>query len=219
MTRRTGLGLDPFLTSYVATLREVLEPLRERTVLDVSAGSGWARQIGFAAYSGLDVNGEHEYWDLDTPVPDHHVGRYDLALNLGSIHYARDPHRSFSQMLRTLRPQGDLVLMAPWMFPPHDRRIDRWRLAPVAVWELLAPHFAEVDLYCVGNVFQLPAHVLKRIVAGPFHGVDAATLAGAPRRKAAPRLTIRSADDVPARWTGPVNVVVHGRGHLRAGDS
>lgn len=211
MKRRTGLRLDPFLTSYVATLREVLEPLRERTLLDISAGSGWAREIGFSAYTGLDVNGAHEYWDLDTPLPEEHVGGYDLALNLGSIHYTRDPHRSVAEIVRSLRPGGDLVMMVPWMFPPHDRRIDRWRLSPVLVWELLAPHFTAVDLYCVGNVFQLPVHALKRVIAGPFQGVDAPILASAPRRRAAPRLTIRTVDDIPTRWTGPVNVVAHGR--------
>ena len=212
MRRRTGLRLDPFLSSYVATIREVLEPLRDRTVLDVSAGSGWARQFDFASYTPVDIIDPQAYWDLDTPLPDVHAGGYDLVVNLGSLHYTRDPVRSLEQMVRALRPGGDMVVMVPWMFPPHDRRADRWRIAPLQLWEMLDRHFETVDLFLVGNAFQLPVHVTKRLLAGPFVGVTPAELASTPRRRAAPRLVVADADGVPAHWTGPVNVVAHATG-------
>ncbi|MBS3940225.1 MAG: methyltransferase domain-containing protein [Actinobacteria bacterium] len=217
MTRRTGLRLDPFLSSYVATIREVLEPLRDRDVLDVSAGSGWVGQFDFRNYTPVDIVDPDAYWDLDTPLPDDHVAGYDLVVNLGSLHYTRDPVRSLEQMLRALRPGGDLVIMVPWMFPPHDRRADRWRIAPVKLWEMLDPGFVTVDLFLVGNAFQLPLHVGKRLLAGPFVGVTQAELAATSRRHAAPRVSVTDADGVPARWTGPVNVVAHATGFTFGG--
>ena len=218
MRRRTGLRLDPFLSSYVATVRAILEPLRDRDVLDVSAGTGWVRQFGFTGYTPLDVIDPDEYWDLDTPLPGIHVGRYDLVVNLGSLHYTRDPVRSLGQMRRALRPGGDMVVMVPWMSPPHDRRTDRWRIAPIQLWEMLDRSFDTVDLFLVGNVFQLPVHAAKRWLAGPFVGVTPAELAATPRRRAAPRLTVADPADVPARWTGPVNVVAHATGASAGGD-
>ncbi|HSK22902.1 MAG TPA: methyltransferase domain-containing protein [Egicoccus sp.] len=217
MRRRTGLRLDPFLSSYVATIRAVLEPLGDRDVLDVSAGSGWVRQFDFSGYTPVDIFDPNEYWDLDTPLPEAHAGSYDLVVNLGSLHYTRDPVRSLEQMVLALRPGGDMVVMVPWMFPPHDRRSDRWRIAPIQLWEMLDRSFDTVDLFLVGNVFQLPVHAAKRLLAGPFVGVTPAELAATPRRRAAPRLAVADAGDVPARWTGPVNVVAHARSCVGGG--
>ncbi|MEX2487856.1 MAG: methyltransferase domain-containing protein [Nitriliruptoraceae bacterium] len=211
MTRQAGVRFDPFLASYLATLHAVLEPLASRRTLDIAAGSGWIRALGFDDYAGLDIEPPHEIWDIDTPLPAGHVGDYELALCLGALHYAADPHASLDEFRRALRPDGDLVLMVPWLYPPHDREADRWRIAPRQLFTMLAPHFAQVDLWFVGSVFQLPAHIAKRVIAGPFRGITPEELRRLPRRLAAPRQTPGDVDDVPVPWFGPLNVVAHAR--------
>ncbi len=204
--------MDPFLLEYVTTVRDALVGLTDRDTIDVAAGGAWVSRLGFRSYTPVDVQPPHEIWDIQTPLPAHHVGGYDLALCLGALHYSSDPHRSLGEILRALRPDGDLVIMVPWLFPPHDRAIDRWRIAPRQLHTMLSPHFASLDLWMVGNVFQMPLHVLRRVFVGPFTGVGADRLRGLSSRHAARRLRPATVDDVPTSWLGPVNVLAHARG-------
>lgn len=216
MTRRAGTFFDPFLASYIATVRAVLEPLVDRSTIDIAAGSQWVRHLGFERYVPLDIVEPSEIWDIDTPLALHHHGRYDLALCMGALHYSFDPHASLDEFCRTLVDDGDLVMMVPWLYPPHDRLADRWRISPRQIFSMLDRRFDRVDLWFVGNVVQVPFHVAKRWVAGPFAGLDGSSLEKVSRRRAAPRLRPTSVDDVPVRWTGPLNVVAHAQSYMRS---
>lgn len=214
---RLHVRLDPHLGTYLATVAGILDGRGDADVLDIAAGSGWVRDLGVGSYHALDVEPPHEYWDIDTPLPDRHVGRYDLALCLGAVHFAIDPTRSVAQFARALRPGGELVVSSPWIFPPHDRERDRWRISPLALRDLLAGCFREVDLYLIGSALGLPLVVANRLVTGPFGGLPARDLRRiVRRRRRAPRIRTHGPSDVPLRWFGPVGVVAHGTG-LRGG--
>lgn len=213
MIRRAGTTFDPFLASYIATVRAVLEPLVDRSTIDIAAGSGWVRHLGFKQYVPLDIVGPSEIWNIDTPLAAHHERGYDLALCMGALHYSFDPHASLDQFCRTLGDGGDLVMMVPWLYPPHDRLADRWRISPRQLFSMLDRRFDRVDLWFVGNVAQIPLHVAKRWVAGPFTGLDAPALARVSRRRAAFRLQPRSVDEVPVHWSGPLNVIAHAQSY------
>lgn len=213
MKRKTGLWADPFLRSYVTTICHVLTPLAQRKTIDISAGSAWIKQLGFADYTPVDVIGDHQYWDINTPLPDHHAGNYELAVCMGSLHYSVNPHASLAQMVRTLADGGDLVLMVPWLYPPHDREVDRWRIAPRQVHSMVAASFDTVDVYNVGSLWQTPMHVAKRWISGPFVGLTARQLARCMRRRPVPVIRATAADELGVAWTGPLNVVVHARGY------
>lgn len=210
--RSVGARLDPYLQEYLATLREVLSPLTSRSVLDISAGSGWLRQLGFREYASLDLLPPHEHWDIDTPLPEHHRARHELAVCLGALHYALDPRATLRQFVSALQPQGELVLMTPWLYPPHDRPADRWRLSPQLVHDLLSEHFEHVDLWYVGSVWHVPLTAAKRVLVGPFRGVDASALERIPPARAVPRVRAAAAADLPLRWTRPMNTVAHAYG-------
>lgn len=213
MARHTGLRADPFLRAYVTTICQILTPLTHRKTIDISAGSAWIQQLGFADYTPVDVNGRHEHWDINTPLPEHHAGQYELAISMGSLHYSTHPHASMQQILATLAPGGDLVMMVPWLYPPHDRTIDRWRIAPRQICSMVAGRFEMLDLYAIGSVWQTPLHIAKRLVAGPFVGLTPAQLAQVKRRAGVQPQRIRSDGDVPTSWFGPLNVVIHASGY------
>lgn len=213
LKRQTGLWADPFLRSYVTTICHLLTPLVGRKTIDISAGSAWVKALGFTDYTPVDVTGEYDYWDINTALPDHHAGNYDLAICMGSLHYSTNPHESLAQILRTLAPNGDFVLMVPWLYPPHDREIDRWRIAPRQIHSMVADSFDEVDIYNVGSLWHAPLHIAKRWVSGPFLGLTPRQLMKCRHRRAVSAIRVASADDLDVAWTGPLNVVVHARGY------
>lgn len=213
-TRREGwhLRLDASLRTYVTQIVHVMADRPDADVLDVAAGSGWLGQLDFRSYTPLDIIPPHERWDLDTPLPQHHVGRYDVVVCLGALHFTTDPGWSLGQLRRGVRPGGDLLVGVPWLYPPHDRDHDRWRIAPRQIWSMMHEDFDRVDLHPNGSVFHLPMHVLNRYVTGPFRGVDRSDL---ERLKSGPSPSVwraRRVEDVPVRAFGPMGVLAHGVG-------
>lgn len=208
---RWQLRLDPPLRRYVATIVHILGERHDAKLLDIAAGTGWLRQLEFGSYHALDITGDHERWDINTPLPDRHAGAYDIAVCLGALHFALDPRAALEQFGRALRPDGELVVGAPWLFPPHDREIDLWRLSPRLFWRLLDERFASVDIYPIGTVLGIPGQILNRYVTGPFHGLDAATLQRASRMRKGPRWSAEVPEDIPLRWLGPVGMIAHAR--------
>ncbi|MGH3443357.1 MAG: methyltransferase domain-containing protein [Nitriliruptorales bacterium] len=215
MNRGATPRFDPFLRRYLSSVKAVLEPLRDRDVLDVAAGTQWVRHVGFRSYAALDIVPPSEHWDLNDPLPERHVRRYDLVVCLGALHYTLDPPRSLDQALRAATPGADVVLMVPWLYPPHDRRADRWRLSPRLAHGLLAERFESVELRLCGTVLELGPHLVKRVIEGPFRGVDAATLARL--QDPVPPVSATTTDDVPLSWWRPLNVLAHARGFMGAG--
>lgn len=202
-SRREGwhLRLDPSLRTYVAQVARLVGDRPEADVLDVAAGSGWAGQFHFRSYRSLDIVPPHERWDIETPLPAAHESRYDLVICLGGLHYSIDPRRSLAEMVRALRPGGEIVLAVPWLYPPHDLGYDGWRLSPTHLWRLLREHFSDIELHPNGSVLHLPLHVLNRYVTGPFRGIRRQDLDRVRDARIPDPWRPDRADDVPvSRW-------------------
>lgn len=204
--------LDASLRTYVGQVVHLLSGRPDADVLDVAAGSAWLGQLPFRSYTPLDILPPHERWDLDTPLPDHHVGRYDVVVCLGALHYTRDPWSSLRQLCRALRSDGELLVGVPWLYPPHDRVHDRWRMAPRQVWTMVREEFPRVDLHPNGSLFHLPMHVLNYYVTGPFRGIDASDFERLRQRPIPEPWRAETIDDVPTSWFGPMGVIAHGYG-------
>lgn len=208
------LKLDASLRAYVTQIVHLMSDRAGADVLDVAAGTGWLGQMEFGSYTPLDIVPPHETWDLDTPLPEHHERSYDVVVCLGALHFTRDPWWSLEQLCRALRPEGELILGVPWIYPPHDRGTDRWRIAPRQIWTMVREHFSEVSLHPNGSVFHLPMHVLNYYVSGPFRGVrrdDLERLRSRPRPEA---WRAERVEQIPAPQFGPMGAIAHGRGRL-----
>lgn len=206
------LKLDASLRTYVTQIVHVMAGRTDADVLDVAAGSGWLGQMEFGSYTPLDIIPPHEIWDLDTHLPTHHESRYDVVVCLGALHFTRNPWWSLDQLVRALRPDGEMLIGVPWLYPPHDRPFDRWRIAPRQIWTMLHERFTRVDLHPNGSAFHLPMHVVNYYLSGPFRGVPAADL---ERLRSRPRPAVWQAeriDEVPVPMFGPMGVLAHGVG-------
>lgn len=214
---RWHVRLDPSLRTYVAQVVALVGDRPDADVLDVAAGSGWVGQFSFKSYRSLDIVPPHERWDLDEPLPDEHVGGYDLVVCLGALHYTHDPRRSFGELVRALRPAGELVVAVPWLYPPHDIEDERWRISPRELYRLVGEHFDTVELHPNGSAFHLPLHVLNRYITGPFRGVGREVL-DSVRDVEIPRpWRTSSVDEVPVSRTGPMVVLARASGLRRRG--
>lgn len=213
-TRREGwhLRLDASLRTYVTQIVHVMADRPDADVLDVAAGSGWLGQLDFRSYTPLDIIPPHERWDLDTPLPEHHVGAYDVVVCLGALHFAADPRWSLAQLRRGLRARGELIVGVPWLYPPHDREHDRWRIAPRQIWGLMREHCGQVSLYPNGSLLHLPMHILNRYIAGPFRGVARCDLDRLRRSPPPERWCPDRVSDIPVPMWRPMGVIAHGSG-------
>jgi SAM-dependent methyltransferase len=199
------------MRQYERVLARILGGLQGRSVVDFGAGSGWIRGFPFGSYVGLDMHAPDEPWAMrwhfDEPLPPQLKGRFDAAVSLNAIHYAADPNRTLLRFLEALKPGGTLVLAAPWLYPPHDRAIDYWRISPRGLHRLTARHFEALSLYPIGTLLDLPLRVASRLVGGVSE----------PKiRKDSPAhpLPIRPANEseVPASFFGPLCTIVVGDG-------
>lgn len=101
---------------------------------------------------------------------------YDEYLNIVDMQYADesvdnylcvsvlphlfDIHQAFSEIYRTLKPGGKLLLVVPFAFPVCDDR-DFWRLSPSSYSRFLKGY--NIDEYVhLGGALSVAAEVLKR---------------------------------------------------------
>jgi hypothetical protein len=162
------------MRQYARALSTVLGGLESRSVIDLGAGTGWIRKYGFASYLALDRAPPDEpwarQWNFDSALPDECRGKYDIAISLNSIQCAADPNRTLTYFLSALRSGGSLIVAAPWLYPPADRAIDYWRIAPRALYRMTAPHFEKVSLFFIGSMIDLPGRIASRLLRGGFRG-------------------------------------------------
>lgn len=205
------LRLDASLRTYVAQIVHLVGDRPDADVLDVAAGSAWLGQLEFRSYTPLDIVPPHERWDLDTALPDRHVHGYDVVVCLGALHFTRDPRWSLGQLCRAVRPGGELLVGVPWLYPPHDREHDRWRIAPRQIWSMVREHFPVVDLHPNGSILHLPMHVANYYISGPFRGVRRSDLEWLRSRPVPEPWRADRPEDLPTRWFGPMGTIAHGR--------
>ena len=98
------------------------------------------------------------YLDItDNDLPDDSIDNY---LCVSVLQHVFDTRRVFSEIHRTLKPGGKLLLVVPFAYPVHDV-IDYWRFSPNSFDELLK-EFDILEFTHLGGTLSSVADFLKR---------------------------------------------------------
>jgi SAM-dependent methyltransferase len=202
------------MRQYARVLSTVLSGLESRSVIDFGAGTGWIRRYGFGSYLALDFAPPDEpwarKWDFDHPLLEDYRRKYDVGISLNAIQHAVNPNQTLNYFLDALRSGGILILAAPWLYPPADRTIDYWRIAPRALYRMISPHFEKVSLFLIGSMIDLPGRIASRLLAGGFRGFSQAKTF----RVGAKPLCPANEGQIPTSVFGPLSTLILAENYL-----
>ena len=141
-----GIFVNPFYFARAALYKAMLEfsPALSGKLLDIGCGSK-PYQILFdvEAYIGLDIDSEHSrkrgfadqlYDGLTFPYPD---DSFDSALCNQVLEHVFNPEKFLSEIARTLRPGGKLLLTVPFVWDEHEQPYDCARYTTFGLRALL----------------------------------------------------------------------------------
>jgi Methyltransferase domain len=196
------------MRQYARALSTVLCGLESQSVIDFGAGTGWIRKYPFASYRALDLFPPAEpwatKWDFDDALPEEYKRKYDVGISLNAIQHASNPNQTLNYFLDALRGGGNLVLAAPWLYPPADRTIDYWRISPRALYRMTSPYFGKVSLFLIGSMIDLPGRIASRLLSGGFRGFSQAKTF----RLGAKPLCPADEGQIPTSFFGPLTTLV-----------
>ena len=206
--------MDRYMRQYARALSTVLSGLESRSVIDFGAGTGWIRKYPFASYLALDFVPPDEpwarQWNFDHTLPEEYRRKYDVGISLNAIQQAANPNQTLNYFLDALRGGGNLILAAPWLYPPADRTIDYWRIAPRALYRMTSPHFEKVSLFLIGSMVDLPGRIASRLLAGAFRGFSEAKTF----RVGAKPLCPVDEGQIPTSYFGPLTTLILAENYL-----
>ena len=205
------------MRQYARALSTVLNGLESRSVINFGAGSGWIRKYSFASYLGLDLCPVDEpwarKWNFDEALPEEYRRQYDVVISLNAIQHAANPNKTLNHFLDALKAEGNLILAAPWLYPPADRTIDYWRIAPRALYRMTSPHFAKVNLFLIGSMIDLPGRIASRLLSGGFRGFSQAKKFGLGTKPLCPV----DESQIPTSFFGPLTTLMLAENFLPSG--
>lgn len=169
MERRTAYPTDTQhmvnLSGYVWAARQ-LGPLEQRSILDLSCGTGYGTDY-LGAYAGRIVGidcapdvvtkcredyprANVEFLAMDACALAFRDASFDCIVSQDTIEHIQDDHRFVSELTRVLKPDGTLII-----FTPHGKGRGMTPDDPYHVREytheefqaLLAPHFSTIRWY------------------------------------------------------------------------
>jgi SAM-dependent methyltransferase len=206
--------MDRYMRQYARALSTVLSGLESQSVIDFGAGSGWIRKYPFASYLALDFVPPEEpwarTWNFDHALPEEYRRKYDVGVSLNAIQHASNPNQTLNYFLDALRGGGNLVLAAPWLYPPADRTTDYWRISPRALYRMTSPYFEKVSLFLIGSMIDLPGRIASRLLSGGFCGFSQAKTF----RLGAKPLCPADEDQIPTSFFGPLTTLVLAENYL-----
>ena len=206
--------MDRYMRHYARALSAVFSGLEGKSVIDFGSGNGWIRKYPFASYVGLDRLPPNEpwarQWDFNDMLPGEYRRKYDVGVSLNAIQHAVNPNQTLEHFLGALRGGGKLILAAPWLYPPADRNIDYWRIAPRALYRMTSRNFEKVSLFFVGNMTDLPSRIASRLLSGGFRGFSRAE----KYRRAATPLCPTNEDQIPTSFFGPLTTLILAEDYL-----
>lgn len=134
-------------TPLYAVLRPLLSTLHG-DVLDVGCGAkpyrdwvpGARRYVGIDVFDGDDVDRlivPGERWPVDD-------GEFDAVLCTQVLEHVADLHHAVSELVRVVRPGGDVVVTVPFIFGEHNAPDDYRRLSRHGVRRVLEDHGLEL---------------------------------------------------------------------------
>jgi SAM-dependent methyltransferase len=165
--RRRWMVVESTIEREVAAFSESLPP--GSRVLDAGAGEGRYRdRLQHCRYVGVDLGIGDARWNyagLDVlgdlarlPFPD---AAFDAIVNIVVLEHTRRPDVVLSELARTLRPGGRLLLIAPQQWEVHQQPHDYFRFTRYGLeWLLAQAGLTAVRLDPVGGYFTLLARRL-----------------------------------------------------------
>jgi SAM-dependent methyltransferase len=165
--------------SFIVTDLKAVAPLARGRLLDVGCGDKPYESF-FRPYVTEYIGIEHEatfartnasrqgrpdavYDGRTLPFSD---GSFDTVMSVQVLEHTPDPQRLIQEMARVLRPDGTLILTAPFSFRLHEEPHDYFRYSPHGLRVLLGHAGLEiVDLRCQGSLFSVLAHKLNTFLA------------------------------------------------------
>jgi len=202
------------MRQYARALSAVLNGLESRSVIDFGAGNGWIRKYPFASYLALDLSPPNEpwarKWNFDDALPNEYKRKFDVGISLNAIQHAVNPNQTLNSFFDALKGGGKLILAAPWLYPPADRAIDYWRIAPRASYRMISPHFEKVSLFFIGSIIDLPGRLASRLLSGGFRGFPQARKLRIEARPLCPA----DEGEIPTSFFGPLTTLVLAENYL-----
>ncbi len=138
-------------------------------VLDAGAGEGrYAAEFSRQRYTGIDLAVGDQKWNYgrldaigDLAALPFSSGCFDAALNVVTLEHLAEPGAALSEISRTLRPGGQLLLIAPHEWEVHQAPHDYFRYTRYGLQYLLErANFSDIRIEPVGGYFRLLARRL-----------------------------------------------------------
>ncbi len=168
--RRYILHFEAAIEDAVMNFSRALE--RGSRVLDAGAGEGkYSRWFTRHRYIALDLAVGDIAWDygsLDAigdlqrlPFRDQ---SFDAVVNIVTLEHVREPAIVLTELYRTLKPGGRILMVVPHEWEEHQQPHDYYRYTRFGAEYLLAKAgFAEIVIQPVGGYFRL---VSRRLLNG-----------------------------------------------------
>lgn len=88
-------------------------------------------------------------------------GVFDTVLCTSVLEHVDDPEQTVSEIVRTLRPGGHLLIAVPFLYPTHEAPYDFWRVTHYGLRRILERHGLRVEeVAAQGGPLLLVAHYL-----------------------------------------------------------
>ena len=85
---------------------------------------------------------------------------------MNSLYYYENPGFAIGEFSRVLRKNGKIVLVTPFIYPPHDAPHDKYRFTEHGLRGLLHGKFAVGRIVPVGGIFSVPVVMVHSLRKG-----------------------------------------------------
>jgi SAM-dependent methyltransferase len=188
-TLRSAADWVDLAFSYVVASLKQAAPQARGALLDVGCGEKPYEAIFtpfVTSYTGIEHEATFQQTDASkrTRGPDLYYNgdqlpfadaSFDTVLSVQVLEHTPRPQALVKEMARVLRPDGRLILSAPFSFRLHEEPHDYFRYTPHGLRDMCAQEGLEVlEVIAQGGLWSLIAHKLNSFLAFDVAVLDAA---------------------------------------------